>query len=186
MSILTITRTELAVPSLYDVARHLRMDTPTNDQLAELQGMLAAARGLCEHYAGTPIGGDTLEQAMPAWPCGPAFALHGKAASVVSVQYRDATGTVQSLGTDQWRLNPYTSPSTIERAPGVLCWPTLLCPAAFDNVVVRYTVDASVSPAVRAALLLTVGHLDAHRGDTTQDPPPAAQRLLDTVKVWSL
>lgn len=180
MGVKVITPAAQQIPTV-DLRAHCRTGS---DEDALLVGFLAAAVGYAEHYTGRSIGSQTLELALDEFPAGPIELPRGPVASITSVSYVDADGTTQTLSSTLYTLDDY----------GIQCWavpkvdtewPTTQ--AVANAVKVRYVVG-DLPAAVRAALLLTVGHLFEQREASApvalQELPLGVKSLLDTVKVW--
>lgn len=117
------------------------------------------------------------------------------AVSVESITYRDLTNTVQTLDPSMYYVDTTSEPARIVPMPS-LTWPTtqLYLPG---SVQITYTtgtygdgVDENTCPfAVRAAILLMLGHLYEHRETVSElalkEIPLGAKALLDTVKFES-
>jgi hypothetical protein len=112
--------------------------------------------------------------------------------SVQSITYRDLTNTVQTLDPSTYYVDTTSEPARVVPMPS-LTWPTtqLYLPG---SVQVIYTAgsygdgaDINNTPfAVRAAILLMVGHLYEHRETVSElalkEIPLGAKTLLDTVR----
>jgi uncharacterized phiE125 gp8 family phage protein len=182
--------TLLSLISLAELRQHCKLDvdgsgTHPDDSL--LQIYLAAAHQHAEHHTGTAIGAQVVELALDDFPAGPILLAPGPVSSVTSLKYLDTAGVEQTLSAGAYTLDEYANPAWLIQAYGTL-WPAPL--DAANAVKVRYTAGSNtIAPALKAALLLMVGHLYANRegaapGSLAQIPLGVAS-LLDTVRDWS-
>jgi uncharacterized phiE125 gp8 family phage protein len=180
MGVKVITPAAQQIPTV-DLRAHCRTGS---DEDALLTGFLAAAVGYAEHYTGRSFGSQTLELALDEFPAGSIELLRGPVTGITSIKYIDEDGVEQTLSNTLYTLDDY----------GIQCWavpkvdtewPATL--AAANAVKVLY-VAGDLPSAVRAALLLTVGHLFENREASApvalQELPMGVKSLLDTVKVW--
>jgi uncharacterized phiE125 gp8 family phage protein len=183
-----------ALLTLADLRLHLKLDTTggvhADDSLIAAQ--LAAAHEYCEHYTGRSYGSQTLELALDAFPSGPIQLPRGPVTGVTSVTYIDSAQVTVVLSNAMYALDDYSAPAWLTFAYNTV-WPDTL--AAPNAVKVRYVAGASTLPsAVRAALLLIVGHLYEHRESVSSGNlaspsltivPMGVDALLDTQREWS-
>lgn len=166
------------VVSQADLRTHLKLASDgTQDELASLN--LAAAHGEAEHYTGRPIGLQTRELALDAFPAGSAGAidLGCVVAAITSVKYIDPLGVQQTLDPSAYTLDDY----------GLVCWlvpafntawPDTLATA--NAVKVRFTAG-DVPANVKNALLVGAGYLKENPGSEPGDLPDAFYSLLNAV-----
>lgn len=168
-----------------DLRQHLRIAADgSEDEL--MAAYLAAAHAAAEHYAGRPIGAQTLELAQDSFPQRDgAIALGAAVTGITSVKYLDTDGAEQTVASDAYTLDDYSSSLACWLIPGAdVGWPTA---GTYANAVKVRFVAGDLPNAVRAALLLMMAWLFENRGDASDAAdiqPPAAKALLDTVKVW--
>jgi uncharacterized phiE125 gp8 family phage protein len=158
--------------TLEELRAHLRLDAngevPSHPDDALVLGYLSAAREHAELYVGFALAPQTLELALDEFPCdGDALELEGgEVSSVASVVYVSGAGELVALDPTKYVLDPYSTPAWLLPAYGSASWPETL-PVA-NAVRVRYSVGAQpLSPSIRAALLLLVGHLYENREETS-------------------
>ena len=185
-----ITAAASPVIPLADLRQHLRLDLlggSTHPDDALIEGYLGAARAYCEHYMQRSIGAQTLELALDAFPDGP-IELPLGAASITSITYVDESGNLQAMASNEYVLDDYSHESW---AVVVDAWPTT--DAVANSVKVRYVTPASIDPAVKSALLLTVGHwyenreaVIAQRSVVPAELPLGVKALLNTLQVYSI
>lgn len=163
---------------------------PVDDTMIE--GWLAAAREHCESFLGLSLSTRTLEIALDVFPTakdigGLAIDLPmGPVRDVLSVSWGD--GSDEEMANDAFILDSYRRPNQLK--PIDITWPVIV--SATNAVKVRYLAGYGVDSdggeplpkAIRAAILLMLGHLYEHRGDEGDAVlPPAVQNLLRPLRV---
>lgn len=170
--------------TLAEAKLHLRVDDTADDTLIAAQ--LSAARESAEQYLNIAIAEQTWEVALDGFPLHAAIELPGGAvSSIVSVTYANAVGTDTVISASGYALNNYGSPSWLIPAYGTNWAASYATPNAIR---VRYIVGGGVlSPSIRAAILLTLGHLYAQREDSSAVPvsaiPMGARALLQPFRI---
>lgn len=190
-AIKTITApTLLSLVSLAEMRLHCKLDPDgggTHPDDSQLQIALAAAHRMAEHHTGAAIGAQVREIALDAFPDGPIKLKPGPVSSITSVKYLDTASVEQTMDSADYSLDDYSTPAWLVPAYGTL-WPVTL--DAANAVKVRFACGTNaIDPAIKAALLLLVGHLYANReavapGSQTEIPLGVAS-LLDTARDWS-
>lgn len=154
-------------------------------------GFLSAAREYCEEFTGLSLARKTYEIALDAFPPAEIELPMSPTIEVVSVTYVDADEAVQTMSAAAYVLDNYQLPAWLLPASGT-SWPT---PGGFVNAVkVRYIAgysdDSDGDPlphALRAAILLVLGHLYKHREDTAAAAlaslPLGAESLMRQLRV---
>lgn len=175
---------------------------------AMIEGWLGAAREMCEQFLGLSLARQTLEIAMDSFPTlaldgGTAIELpRGPVLEVVQImtpaddeftsddvdsdEAADAAVFADGeVNPDQYTLDNYTNPNRV--AP-VSSWPVIT--TATNAIKIRYLAgygeDSDGEPmprAARAAILVTLAHLYANRGDEAVELPPTALALLRPLRV---
>lgn len=193
-------------PITLEVARlHLRLEAegspPTHPDDTLISGVyLPAARESCEQYVGRALAPQTLEVSLSRFP-GP-YATDGydqryelpmaPLIGVDSVIYTDGDGFAQTLATVDYGVDLFGS--VIQASDGAT-WPTVQTVA--NAVVIRYQAGYALdgdSPsgtplpaALKAAMLLTLGHLYENRETTTPleifELPMGVQYLLKPYQI---
>lgn len=165
----------------------------TVDDADELMilALLSAAREHCEQFTGVSLASKIYEIALDAFPESEIELPMGPVTEIVSVSYVDADQSVQTMGPTDYVLDDYQNPAWLLPASGT-SWPT---PGGFVNAVkVRYVAgysdDTDGEPlpyALRAAMLLVLGHLYKHREDTAGTAlasiPLGAEALMRPLRV---
>lgn len=182
--------------SIGDCRAHLEQMTygdsdidPVDDAL--ILDKLATARQNCETFLGLSLVTKIIEGALDSFPgrCDdPAIELPwGPVREVLSFSYGDASDAL-ALTPDDYVLDDYSAPA---RLTGT--WPTVT--AATNTVKIRYLagygVDSDggeqIPPAIRGAILLTLGELFANRENAVDvalhEIPTSAESLLRPLRV---
>ncbi|WP_285020237.1 head-tail connector protein [Novosphingobium sp. fls2-241-R2A-195] len=161
MRVFVVTPPEPVI-SLAEAKDHLRVDGLDEDAL--ISGYVAAA---CAHidgpdgWLGRALGVQTLEIRYPAFgTCGWLLLPFPPAIEAVSVEYVDSNGAEVTLDDGQYELS-----GNMLRPAWSTSWPTAAWRgAAGETVRIRWSAGYETLPApIRAAILLMVGDLYAHR-----------------------
>lgn len=165
---------------------------PTDD--AMIEGWIAAAREHCENFLGLSLATKTLEIALDKFPTSkdagglPILLPMGPVREIVSFAWSDDSDG--EMDAEDYTLDTYSRPA---RVVPVLNWPSLT--AATNQIKIRYIagygVDSDggepVPKAIRAAMLLIVGHLYKNREDSTDAAmstiPNGAEALMRPLRV---
>lgn len=147
---------------------------------------LPAARAWCEGYSGLSIGEKTLELATDSFPIGGIKLPFGPVVGVISVTYTDLDGMEVVMGECDFEYDPFAQ--TLDPPYGD-SWPAAR--PSKNSVRVLYEVGYGehnpLPKNVLAAVLLTLGHLDINRENTSpvvmHEIPLGARAMLDQVKV---
>jgi hypothetical protein len=186
---------------------HLRINHSFED--AWLDSFIPVAREMCEQYLAIAIAPQTLEFWADSFPSSeyhhPAAGEFdfssvgeygvllpmGPITDLVSVSYYDTTGTLQVMDPAGYFLDDVAQPSALYPVDLVGPWPdTWQIQSAvrirFDAGYDKPMTSPAVNPmpeSVKAAMLLTLGHLHENREDTTTlklaKIPSGAQSLMD-------
>lgn len=160
-------------------------DTTPYDPWLETIG-IPAARAWCEGYSGLSIAEKTLELATDSFPIGGIPLPFGPVVGVSSISYVDLDDVTVVMGECDFEYDPFTQ--TLNPPYGE-SWPAAR--PSKNSVRVQYEVgygDHNPMPYnVLAAVLLTLGHLDMNRENTSpvvmHEIPLGARAMLDQVKV---
>lgn len=165
--------------TLAEAKEHLMLQVTAWDSL--VRTLVPAARRYCEGLCGHSLVAKTIFQTAPAFtqdsdgPDGQTALLlrGGPVRSIVSVQYEDATGAVQTLSSSVYEVTPpeFGRPSWLTLANGQR-WPTTR--TSLTAVRVRYDVGPG---AVSDAIAKTTGV-------TLATPGEAKQACKMLVKFW--
>lgn len=148
-----------------ELRMHVRKDGTDEDAL--LLAYLSAAREHAEQFIGVAIAPQTVEVALDYFPGGgielPGGVIDDQEPIVVS--YVDENGDAQVVSPTSFALDSYSTPNWLLPAYGE-SWPASYSVA--NAVRVRYVVGGQpLSPSIRAALLLFVGHLYENREENS-------------------
>lgn len=161
--------------SVEEARTHLRIvaegSPPSSDDDEWLETIgIPAARDWCEHYLGRSIAQQTIELSADSFSGDPIPLTFGPAASITSIIYTDADDVSQQMDSADYFLDDYVNPPLIRLTPDAV-WPT--SSGNSNSVKIRYAAGYSLAgdspqtnplPAgIRAALLLTLGHLFENR-----------------------
>jgi uncharacterized phiE125 gp8 family phage protein len=177
--------------SLAEGKAHLRVSHANEDAL--IATYLMAARAAAENYTRRALAVQTFDQTFDY--CFPRTAegrprmvlLRSPVVTVTSVSYVDTAGLTQTLNPSQYLFDAFGIEGRIEPAYGVT-WPEARDQMA--AVTVRFVAGyAQIPEPVRAAILLTLGHLYEHREDVvvgtiSSELPRGAEALLFPYRVF--
>lgn len=166
---------------------HLAVTHSDDDTM--ITRLIIAARRACESICRRSFITTAWKYTMERWPVcnGGRIVLPRPSLIAVSgITYLDTTGTRQTLSSELYVVSTAREPAVVIPAYGTT-WPAAR--EFMDSVQVSYTAGygataASVPDDIRAAILLMVGHLYAHRGDENQEPPAAVRNLLAPYSVY--
>jgi uncharacterized phiE125 gp8 family phage protein len=173
--------------TLDHVKAHLRVDAADDDTL--IRALITAARIDAENRLQRTLLQSTwrltLDGFPRGWPDDAVLLSWGPIVDVVSVQYYDPAGALQTLAPTEYRLAD-------SRLEPVAAWPATQ--TRRSAVLVQYTAgygpQASAVPApIVQWILLAIGDLYANRERSAERPVVAqgfADALLDPYRVWAV
>lgn len=175
--------------TLAEAKLHLKLDSDTTDDTL-ITALIVAARQAAENYTGRAFINQTWEYATDEFPDEEMTLRPAPLSSITSITYVDANGATQTLSTSVYDANTYDAPGCAFLRYGQ-CWPSArdVENSILITFVAGYGSSASSVPApVKAAILLTVGHLYEHResviiGTTAAEMPQSASWLLDPYRI---
>jgi uncharacterized phiE125 gp8 family phage protein len=189
MALKLVTAAAALAVSLVEAKAHLRVDTSDDDTL--ITAMITAATELAEQATGRAIMPQTWDLTLDAFPS--AFEITRlPAASITSLQYTDAAGALQTLGSALYTLDNASdfSPAYVVPAYGAT-WPDTR--AQVNAVVLRYVAGyadaAAVPESIKSWIKLQVGAMYENRqaeGGMQTYQLGFADRLLDRYKIYAL
>lgn len=199
MGLIAITQPTEEPLTIEECRAHLRVQpyevdsdgvgTHPDDSL--IMAMQAAAREYCEAFTGLSLAHKTYELALDVFPSAEIEIPTIPVVEIVSVTYVDGNGVTQTINPADYTLDAYQRPSWLLPTINVN-WPVA---GEFVNAVkIRYLAgygaDSDSQPlpyALRAAMLLILGHLYAHREDATEKAlasiPTGADALMRPFRV---
>lgn len=189
MALKLITPASALAVSLAEAKLHLRVTGSAEDALIE--ALVVAATEMAEQATGTAIMPQTWALTLDAFPGSFELKLP-PVASVSSIQYFDADGVLQTLGSALYTLDAAAdqAPAYVVPAYGT-SWPATRnqVNAVTLQFVAGYANAAAVPDSIKAWIKLQVGAMYENRqasGTMQTYALGFADRLLDRFKVWSL
>jgi len=190
--------------SLQEAKAHLRVDFDDDDGL--IQTLIAAARQAAETITNRQLMSARWKLVMDSFPgpslmgvpAGQPFSLPGHAIlihkspvlNVVSINYLDMAGVLQSMPASNYTVDAACEPARITPVFGQI-WPIALPQIGAVSVTfdAGYGAAASVPEGIKSWIKLRVGSLYAHREEVAAlsrgriEPLPFVDGLLDPFKV---
>ena len=159
---LTVTTAPPAVFTADDVKKHLRIDEDDEDSL--IADYLEAAERQVETELAIGLMQQTLVLRLDWFPGRRIRLPRPPLTSVTSITYTDNDGTSQTLATDQYTVNTFTTPGEIVEAWGK-SWPTTrdVPNAVVVTYVAGYAQPEDVPQVVRHLILMATGDKYWHR-----------------------
>jgi uncharacterized phiE125 gp8 family phage protein len=179
---------------------------PLDDWLEQIG--IPVARAMCEDYTGRALATQTIEMSINGFPgqCAGHWYDDGglplpmsPVQNVDAVIYTDGDGLEQTMDASGYIVDSFATPGAIYAAYGTT-WPT--AQLMRGAVRVRYRAGYSVGgespsdefplpPALKGAMLMTLGHLNANREATSPvtiaEVPMGAAAMMDPWKInWSI
>lgn len=166
--------------SLSEAKAHLRIDSADDDLF--LTGLISAAREWAEVFTRRALIDTGYRLDLCGWPsCGVITLPRPPLKTLAHVKYYDAANTLQTWATTQYQVSapigPWAPRAEI-RLASTASWPNTY--ARVDAVQVTFDAGygAACPRALKAAVLILLTHLYEHRGDASQELPPAAKALM--------
>jgi len=155
---------------------------------AMILGFLSSAREYCENFTGLIIARRTVEVALDSFPTGEIQLPFGPLVSVTSVIFGDGSDA-ETVDEADYVVDDYSNPA---RLVPVTTWPVVT--EATNTVKIRcvagYSDDSDGPPlpyALKAAILLVLGHLYANREDSADKAmdslPNGADALMRPLRI---
>ena len=172
--------------TLEEAKTHCRVSGADED--AYLTLLIARARELLEEEYGRAFVTQTWVWRLDAWPDAELIVPRAPLASVSSISYVDQAGASQVWSSALYQVDTTSEPGRIVPAYGQF-WPTLRC--QLNAVTITFVAGAAVAAVpgpIKAAVLLAVEDLFAHRGDvitgTISSSLGAIARLMAPYKIY--
>lgn len=134
-----------------------RIDDATQDGIVQM--LIAFARDWAEDFTGKAFADQTWETVLDYFPAD-GIQLDGTVKSIESVFYIDENMDEQTIAASGYTLDNYSNPNWLLLASGE-SRPSVGSVA--NAVRVRYVVGGTVAPAVKAAMMLLISHLNENR-----------------------
>jgi len=144
-------------------------------------GLISAAREWAEVVTRRALVETTYRMDLQGWPaCGVIALPRPPLKTLTHVKYYDGANVLQTLASSSYQVSapigPWAPRAEIRPAAAV-SWPSVY--DRVDAIQVTYIAGyASCPRAVKSAVLILLTHLFEHRGDASQELPPAARALL--------
>jgi uncharacterized phiE125 gp8 family phage protein len=177
-----------AVVTVDQVKDHLNIDHGDDDAL--LQTYLSAAVAQLDGpsgWLGRALGVQTIEIRLDAFDAGPILLPCPPIIDVLSVQYLDGAGAVQTMPAGDYELLG----AELDRAYGK-SWPAARSHREAVRVRYRAGYEGPIDPRIHAAILLMVGDLYANRETivtgtiaTALPMSMTVENLLTPLRVWA-
>ncbi len=168
--------------TLTEAKAHLVVSTTTDDAL--INSLIVAARQKAEDYTARQFCTATWKLYLDEFAN--TVNIHKSPVSAVSeIVYKDTDGTEQTLDTTKYFLDSVSEPARLIPAYGET-WPSIY--AQINAICITFTsgygAAATVPTAIKAAMLLIIGHLYENRGDEGHRTiPKSVYDLLDPYKI---
>lgn len=179
-----------------EVKQHLNVTHTDFDSLIDIYNL--AATDAAEQFMGRAIVDQTVEYVLDAFPTGDNLGIRlpwPKIIELISVSYDDAAGDEQVIDAADYYVDAVSEPNWLMPVSSS-GWPTTI--DAINAVRIRYRAgylntdsppSANVPASIKAAILLTVGSLYAHRenivvGQTAVLLPWNAENLLRPYRLY--
>ena len=191
MALKLITTASALAVSLVEAKAHLRVDVADDDAL--ITAYITAATEMAEQATGRAIMPQTWQLTLDAFPS--ALALtRTPVASITSITYADAAGTVQTLSSSLYSLdNLYDHGQAYVVPTYATVWPTTRdqINAVTCTFLAGYANAAAVPESLKSWVKLMVGAMYENRASEVLERGSVLQlgfadRLLDRYKVWAL
>lgn len=146
-----------------EALEHLRVEEDADTMYVER--LITAAREWVEMYLGRALVTQTWDLALDEFPEDEIELRKGRLASVTSITYYDTAGAQQTLATSAYQVDDASVPGRVLPAPDTT-WPDTQVDrvnAVRVRFVAGYGGAAAVPQAIKAAMLLLIGHLYERR-----------------------
>jgi len=143
-----------------DLKDHLRLTNDDDDEDGYLEGLIVMARRAIEVQTRRSIITQTLQLTLDGFPRGRVIKLpRPPVASVTSVKYDDTAGTEQTLSTDYYQADTYSTPGRVVLKDGY-SWPSTINNA--NSVRIVYVAGYGAATDVPEDLIQAIKFLAAH------------------------
>ena len=176
--------------SLAEAKLHLKVDTDLTADDNLITALITAARQMAENYTGLALINQTWEYATDQFTDSQIPLRPAPLSSIASITYKDSANVTQTLSSSVYEANTYEMPGKVMLKYNQV-WPTTLL--IENSILITFvagygTASSSVPAAIRAAILLIIGHLYEHRenvviGTISSELPQGAEYLLNPYRV---
>ena len=167
--------------SLAEAKAWLRLSHDADD--ARVQGLISTARLLAEREYDRQLVTATWRLTLPRFPTWEIRLPRGPLQSISSIQYRDTSGTLQTLSASYYEADAALDPGLVQPAYG-RTWPSTrdMVQAVRITFVAGYGTPQQVPQSIRNALKMAVAWWFERPGDDAdtveRELPAAVHRLL--------
>lgn len=181
MSLVQTIAPESEPVSLAEAKAHCNIESDFVEDDALIEAFIAAARESCEARTGRQLVQATFALRLSGFPCDDIIELpKAPLVSVSSITYVDGDGMTQTLSTDVYEQDPYTTPGRIALKYGEV-WPTTRCQrnAVTITFVAGYT---EVPKLLKQGMLMRIAHWNENREESAPVnllPVPAGADYCD-------
>lgn len=171
-----------------EVKAQLRITHSTDDTL--IASLIQAARNTVEVMSGRFLVSTTVALYYDAFPLddgdddGIIYFPAGDVSAFTSLKYYDSDGTLQTLSSSKYQTDLVSNPCRIALVHGE-SWPEIH--DQMNAVVLNYTCAATVTPAMKQAVIMLACDLYEHPEAQFEERPilanPSFQRLVNTFKM---
>lgn len=172
--------------TLAEAKLHLRTPDSADDTL--ITALITTARQVAEEYTARAFLTQTWELWLDSFGCYdaeielPLPPLQ----SVTTLKYKDTSGTLTTLASDQYQIDTAAFPVKLKPAYGIT-WPSIqrnVYGAVQVRFICGWTSAAEIPAPIKAAMLLLIGHYYNNResvvvGTIAQQVPDTVNYLLD-------
>jgi len=151
--------------TLTEAKAHLRVETDFTEDDTIIGTFISAARESCEARTGRQLVTATYALRLGGFPCGDSIELpKPPLVSVSSITYVDTDGTTQTLSTDVYEVDPYTTPGRVVLKYAQV-WPTTR--SQRNAVTITFVAGYEEVPTLlKQGMLMRIAHWYENREET--------------------
>lgn len=176
--------------TLAEAKLHLKIETADTADDALVTNLIKAAREMVEDYTRSRLMTGTYELYLDEFPNSSKIDLDVyPIQTLTSVKYLNSDGVETPLSTDAYSADLVSKPCRIFLKWAQI-WPVaqFIPNAVYIRYVAGYTTAANVPAAIKAAMLLIIGHLYEHREDVQKfqysELPNSSKYLLNPYRYF--
>ena len=154
--------------SLEEAKAHCRVESDFVEDDDQIAAYIAAARESCEAVTGRQLVSATYVLRLSSFPCGDVIELpRPPLVSVSSIAYVDVDGATQTLSTDVYEMDAYTTPGRVVLKYGQT-WPSVRAQrnAVTITYVAGYGGAEDVPKLLKQGMLMRIAHWHENHEDT--------------------
>jgi len=167
---------------------HLKIETTDTTEDALLAILIKAAREICEEYTRRTLISQTWELQFDSFSESEYMLEKTPVSSITSVKYYDQSGMEQTVANTVYELNQATEPNKLILKSGQI-WPSVR--GHTNDCKIRFVAGYTAVPgALKAAMLLIIGHLYENREDVivgriSNDMPKGSEYLMNPYRLFT-